>query len=1123
MPVRRPRVVYWNNIPSPYAVARLNAVAARGNMALEVWFCSRTEPDRSWAINENDFQFPWRYVPGGKVQLPGLGTHYYNVPTGLLARSRPDLLVSLYAEPAFLVGWLAARTAGIRVAFRYLPTVDNWLPQSRRNERIKHELFTHIDGFKTSGPAGHVALEAYGVEPERIHTVTQSIDVGHWRQGRLRWRPERDEIRKEYGAQGTTYLYVGRLVRGKGIDDLLVAYGRLTDLDRSLLVAGDGVDEPALRALVRELGLRNVRFLGFVDHQELPRVFAAADALVFPTYRDKFGLVVEEAMASGLPIISSDAAGDVRASRARRCRRLRRAAGRPRAPCGQDAVDRRGPGRGRAHGAGGCDHRERARTRPIRGRLRAIGRTGSDNAKGSLTDGSLDHTRDGPIAGSLSNLHFLAPRGKTGLLRPGQAVIRVLNVVHYPVFGGPHNQALRLAGPLAARGFETIVVVPASPGNAAERLIAGGLDVRIMPLHRIRATSHLGAHIGLAASLPAEVGRLRGLMRTEDINIVQIGGLVNPHAAIAARLEHIPVVWQLLDTRAPRPVAMAAMLFVRALADVVMSTGVAVAQAHPGYPAIADRVIPYFPPVDLAEFAPRPDLRATVRSAWGIPQSTLVVGCIANINPQKGIVELVRAFATVRSELADVRLVLVGAEYSNHADYSAAVRAEMMIAGLVEGQDVTFVGERNDVERQLAGMDVIALAAASRSEGITTAILEAMAVGVPVVATEVGALRDAIADDRTGFLVPPGQPHAFAVALRRLVTDPTLRERMGREARHMAEAHFSADTCAEAHVRAYVQALGRHGKGGWALTSTVRRVPEVAPSATSRVVDGINVFVGDSNLTAHDEIDHEHTHVHEIAQARHLGRVAEQEFETIRPHGTPRLYRFLLAEKSRRAIEPIRGSIAGASALSVCGRSGMDAEYLARAGADVTTSDLSLGAATRARARAGRYGLRISSIVADVEDLPFFDQSVDVVAVHDGLHHLDDPYAGLSEMARVARRWVLVTEPARASITRLAIRLGLALETERAGNHVGRMEPAQVAAFLESRGYVVLRAERYAMYYPHHPGTVFSLLSRPFVFPIVRAGWRLANALVGRFGNKMVVVAERQAQAPEPRSRARRD
>ena len=113
--------------------------------------------------------------------------------------------------------------------------------------------------------------------------------------------------------------------------------------------------------------------------------------------------------------------------------------------------------------------------------------------------------------------------------------------------------------------------------------------------------------------------------------------------------------------------------------------------------------------------------------------------------------------------------------------------------------------------------------------------------------------------------------------------------------------------------------------------------------------------------------------------------------------------------------------------------------------------------------------MEIRSIVADVEHLPYADQSVDFVAVHDGLHHLDDPYTGLGEMARVARRWVLVTEPARASLagSRSARSGG---RDEEAGNRVARLEPEEVAAFLQERGFAVLRAERYAMYYPHKPG-----------------------------------------------------
>ena len=109
-------------------------------------------------------------------------------------------------------------------------------------------------------------------------------------------------------------------------------------------------------------------------------------------------------------------------------------------------------------------------------------------------------------------------------------------------------------------------------------------------------------------------------------------------------------------------------------------------------------------------------------------------------------------------------------------------------------------------------------------------------------------------------------------------------------------------------------------------------------------------------------------------------------------------------------------------------------------------------------------------------------------------------------MARVARRAVCVTEPAQASVTRLAVRLGLALEREEAGNRVARLTTGEVARELASHGFRILRAERYAMLYRHEPGLPMRALSLPLVFPLARAGLLAVNRLVGRFGNKLVVV-----------------
>jgi SAM-dependent methyltransferase len=189
----------------------------------------------------------------------------------------------------------------------------------------------------------------------------------------------------------------------------------------------------------------------------------------------------------------------------------------------------------------------------------------------------------------------------------------------------------------------------------------------------------------------------------------------------------------------------------------------------------------------------------------------------------------------------------------------------------------------------------------------------------------------------------------------------------------------------------------------------------------------------------------------------------------------------------------------------------MDAEFLARAGASVVASDLSLGAARRTRERARRYGLDIMAIVADVERLPFADDAFDLVFVHDGLHHLERPQAGLMEMSRVARRWISLTEPARAAATSVAVRAGIALDREVAGNRVARLNATDVIESLHHAGFRPLVVERYAMYYRHEPGGVFRTLSRRRIFPLVWACWRAANAVVGRIGNKLVVVAEREA------------
>lgn len=299
----------------------------------------------------------------------------------------------------------------------------------------------------------------------------------------------------------------------------------------------------------------------------------------------------------------------------------------------------------------------------------------------------------------------------------------------------------------------------------------------------------------------------------------------------------------------------------------------------------------------------------------------------------------------------------------------------------------------------------------------------------------------------------------------------------------------------------------------WTLDAAVCR----SCGATYAIQDGIPLLVSPDRDIHMDELDHDHGD-HNRRQAAWYDDEGQATFEMERPRGSPALYGWLLREKARRALEPLGADLSGKTAFVICGGSGMDAEFLVDRGAQVITSDISLGAARRAAERSRRHGVPFLSVVADAEQLPLGDRSVDLVYVHDGLHHLAQPHLAMEEMARVSARWLVITEPARAALTRIAVRLGLALDREPAGNRVIRFDDRPVVDHLARAGFRSVRADRYAMLYRHEPGRLMALLSRPGILPVAVAGCRLVARLLGRVGNKLVIVSQRvDVAAARPR------
>jgi glycosyltransferase involved in cell wall biosynthesis len=302
------RIVYWNNIPAPYMVDRFNALARIDPpFCFEAWFSQRNSR-RAWAIDESTWSFPYRYLP-----RPAVGSRGLAIPTPLLGR-RLDLLVSLYAGPSFVTGWRLARARGIRTAFWCEVTFDHLVRRRFAKEALKRAMFSRVDGLITAGQDGERYAVSRGARPSHVYLLPHVVDVEHFGHGSDLDPQERERRRSALGLVGPTALYVGRYVRLKGLDDLLHAFSRVQQsiaTETSLLLVGDGPEEVELRSLVRELGLKNVVIHGFVQQDVLPSVYALADCFVFPTLGDTWGLVLEEAMACGLPVISSTAVGEV--------------------------------------------------------------------------------------------------------------------------------------------------------------------------------------------------------------------------------------------------------------------------------------------------------------------------------------------------------------------------------------------------------------------------------------------------------------------------------------------------------------------------------------------------------------------------------------------------------------------------------------------------------------------------------------------------------------------------------------------------------------------------------------------------------------------------------------------
>lgn len=222
---------------------------------------------------------------------------------------KPDVInLPGYYEPAMNIVLFYCRLRGIKVVISSDSTegdnVNIWW-----REAIKSFIVSKAHGFFCYGSKSAEYIYKLGMKPKHILVANNSVDNEKVQTVYDEALTKRDTSKKNYNLRKYNFIYVGRLIAFKNLYNMLVAYKPLNNTDWGLIILGDGSEDEKLKQYAEENDLNGVRFVEGQQWFDVPKILALADVFILPSYSEPWGLVVNEAMAAGLPVIVSNKCG----------------------------------------------------------------------------------------------------------------------------------------------------------------------------------------------------------------------------------------------------------------------------------------------------------------------------------------------------------------------------------------------------------------------------------------------------------------------------------------------------------------------------------------------------------------------------------------------------------------------------------------------------------------------------------------------------------------------------------------------------------------------------------------------------------------------------------------------
>ena len=320
--VTRTRLAIFTSHPIQYQAPWFRALAEERGLELKVYFSYIPDPKQQgvgfgkafeWDIPLLD-GYGWEVLPqlaplqrGPKV-LKGA---VWGIRRALQAFQPDAALILGWHHVSLLQALLACRLSRIPIIMR---GELNALRRRAQHKRLAHRLlFSQCTAFLAIGTENAKLYKSAGVNPAKIHTARYFVDNEWFSRQHTRYYPERDLLREAYGIapDSACFCFIGKLEAKKRVMDFVaaVAVAHLKRKNISALVVGSGEFESAARKEV-ENGQLPVFFTGFLNQSEISKAYVCADVIVLPSdYGETWGLVVNEAMISGIPAIVSDRVG----------------------------------------------------------------------------------------------------------------------------------------------------------------------------------------------------------------------------------------------------------------------------------------------------------------------------------------------------------------------------------------------------------------------------------------------------------------------------------------------------------------------------------------------------------------------------------------------------------------------------------------------------------------------------------------------------------------------------------------------------------------------------------------------------------------------------------------------